>query len=67
MSHPIGHTRSQEGQRSHDPHISSISRYFVLREDVSHTKHCCSVKVENIWPLPKFWAGYATSIGSLQN
>jgi len=44
------HRRSQEGQRSHGPKIASLSCRFVLREAVSQTKYCCSLKVTYLAP-----------------
>jgi len=32
------------GQRSYAPQISSMSYHLVLREAVSYTKYCCSLK-----------------------
>jgi len=45
----------------HAPQISSISCYFVLREAVSQTKYCCSLKVKRFDP-PKLF-GLATQLG----
>jgi len=50
------------GWRGHNPlNISSKTCRFVLRNAVSQTKYCCSLKFKKFAHTPKLWAGYATA------
>ena len=46
------------GQMSHDPQNSSLSCRFVLREAMSQTKYCCSLKVKIFGPSQIFALAY---------
>ena len=48
----IGVTRGERGHAHFK--ISGISCCFVLREAVSHTKYCCSLKIKSFGPTSNF-------------